>query len=68
MGAYALLDGLNIFLADADAPRSSQMPRRLPRQVLHHDTGENGELRLDIVENAVVGEVETVGDLFASPV
>ena len=44
------------------------MPRRLPRQVLDHDTGENSELRLDVVEDAVVGEVETVGDLLARPV
>jgi hypothetical protein len=44
------------------------MPRRLPRQVLNHDTGENGELRLDVVEDTLVGEIETVGDLFARPV
>jgi hypothetical protein len=65
---YALLDRLNIFLAHADAPRSAQMPRSLSRQVLDHDTGQDGKLSFDLVEDVVVGEVEAVGDLFARPV
>ena len=38
------------------------MPSRLSSQVLEHDAREHDELRVDLVQNGVVGEVETVGD------
>jgi hypothetical protein len=44
------------------------MPCRLSRKVLNHDTGEHGEFCLHIVQDAVIGEVETVGDLLARPI
>jgi hypothetical protein len=43
------------------------MPPRLPRQILHHDPAEDDELRVDGVEDAVVGEVEAVGDFDGEP-
>jgi hypothetical protein len=42
-------------------------PPRLPRQILHHDPAEDDELRVDGVEDAVVGEVEAVGDFDGEP-
>jgi hypothetical protein len=45
---YTLLHRLGILETNADPPRPAQMPRRLTRQVLHHDAGQHGELRLDV--------------------
>lgn len=38
------------------------MPAGLAGQILHHDAREHDEFRVDAVEDAVVGEVEAVGD------
>jgi hypothetical protein len=65
---YALLKCLYIFHAHTDSSRSSQMPCSLSGQVLNHDAGEDSELRFYIVQDAMVGEVESVGDLLARPV
>ena len=43
------------------------MPPRLPRQILHHDPAEDDEFGVDGVEDAVVGEVEAVGDFDGEP-
>ena len=39
------------------------MPCRLPLQILNHDAREYDEFRVDGVEDAVVGEVQAVGDV-----
>jgi hypothetical protein len=44
------------------------MPCSLSGQVLNHDAGEDSKLRFYIVQNAMVGEVKSVGDLLARPV
>jgi hypothetical protein len=43
------------------------MPPRLPWEILHHDPAEDDELRVDGVQDAVVGEVEAVGDFGGEP-
>lgn len=53
--SYALLDRLNIFPTNANAPCSAQMPGGLSGQILNHDAAEYSELSLDVVEDAVVG-------------
>lgn len=39
------------------------MPACFPLQILNHDTGENNQLGVDSIEDAMVGEVEPVGDV-----
>ena len=43
------------------------MPARLSRQILNHDPAQNDELGLHAVQNAVVREVQAVGDLDRQP-
>ena len=43
------------------------MPFRLGVQILRHDGGQDDELRLKDVEDAVVGEEEAVGDVGGDP-
>lgn len=64
---YALLNYLNIFMAYAHTPRSSQMPPRFPLQVLDHDTRENDHFRVNIVEDLAVGKVQPVSDVCGDP-
>jgi hypothetical protein len=58
---------LHILPPNPNPPHASQMPPRLPRQILHHNPGEDDELRFDGVEDAVVGEVQAVGDFEGEP-
>jgi len=64
---HTLLHPLHILKTDPDPPRASQMPPRLPRQVLHHDPAEHDKLGVDAVQQAVVGQVEAVGDFDGEP-
>jgi len=64
---HTLLHDLHIFKRHPDPPRAPEMPPRLARQVLHHDAAEHDELRVDAVEDGVVGEVEAVGDFGGEP-
>ena len=64
---YALLNCLNVFVAHAYAPRSSQMPPGFPLQVLDHDAGEHDYFRVDVIEDLTVGEVQAVGDVSGDP-
>lgn len=61
---HTLLHNLDIIKTNPNPPGAPQMPTRLPRQVLHHDAAEDHEFRLDLVQDAVVGEVEAVGDFY----
>jgi hypothetical protein len=65
---YTLLDRLNSFRAHPYSSRATEMPCSLSWQVLDHDTAEHCEFGLHIVEDAVVGEIKTVGNLLARPV
>lgn len=58
---------LHILKTNPDPSRPTQMPSSLAREILYHDTGEHDELRVDAVEDAVVGEVEAVGDFYRQP-
>ena len=51
---HALLNGLHIIVADADASSSSEVPACLSRQILDHDAAQDDELGVDAVEDAVV--------------
>lgn len=64
---HTLLHRLDILETNADPPRAAQMPPGLARQVLHHDVAEDHELRVDAVQDAVVGQVEAVGDFDGEP-
>jgi len=64
---YTLLNELDIIETDADTPRPTQMPARFEPQVLDHDAGQHDELGLDAVQDAVVGEVQAVGDFDREP-
>ena len=64
---HALLNKLNILKANPNPPRPSEMPARLAREVLDHDAAQDDELSVDAVEDAVVGEVEAVGDFDGEP-
>ena len=64
---YALLKRLDIIVADTDATGSSQVPACLSRQVLDHDAAQDDELGVDAVEDAVVRQVEAIGDLDGDP-
>lgn len=61
---HTLLHNLDILKTNPNPPDAPQMPTRLPRQVLHHNAAEDHEFRLDLVQDAVVGEVEAVGDFY----
>lgn len=43
------------------------MPTRLPFQILDHNAREDDELRVDAVEDGMVGKVEAVGDFDGEP-
>jgi hypothetical protein len=58
---HALLNRL--IIANANTPSPSEVPARLPREILDRDAAQDDELGLDAVEDAVVGEVKTVRDL-----
>lgn len=62
-----MLDGLDIIVADADPTSPSEVPACLARQILDHDAAQDDELRVDAVEDAVVGEVEAVCDFDGEP-
>lgn len=64
---HTLLNRLNIIIADPNPPRPSEVPARLAREVLDHDAAQDDELGVDAVEDAVVGEVEAVGDFDGEP-
>lgn len=64
---HALLNGLDIIVADANPPRPSEVPARLSREILDHDAAQDDELGVDAVKDAVVGEVETVCDFDGEP-
>lgn len=64
---YALLNRLDIFIAYAHTPRSTQMPPGFPLQVLDHDAGEHDHFRIDVIEDLAVGEVQAVGDVGGDP-
>lgn len=64
---HTLLNGLDIIVADANPPRPSEVPACLAREVLNHDAAQDDELGVDAVEDAVVGEVEAVGDFDGEP-
>jgi hypothetical protein len=66
--SYALLDRLNVISANADAPGAAQMPGGFSRQILNHDAAEYSELGLNVIENAVIGQIESVGNLLARPI
>ena len=58
---YTLLHHLHILLTNTHPPRPTKMPARLSTQILNHDTGQHHHLRVNGVENRVIGEIETVG-------
>lgn len=62
-----MLNNFNIIIANANPPRPSEVPARLAREVLDHDAAQDDELGVDAVEDAVVGEVEAVGDFDGEP-
>jgi hypothetical protein len=64
---YTLLHRLHVLERNSNPPCPPQMPPGLPREILHHDAAEDDELRVDGVQDAVVGEVEAVGDLGGEP-
>jgi hypothetical protein len=64
---HALLNNLNIIIADTNPPRPSEVPARLSWQVLDHNAAQDDELGVDAIEDAVVGEVETVCDFDGEP-
>jgi hypothetical protein len=64
---HTLLQRLSILHTNANAPRPAQMPRRLARQVLHHDAGQHGDFCLNIRQDALVGEEKAVGYVLACP-
>jgi hypothetical protein len=65
---YTLLKRLCILRADANPPRPTEVPRSLSRQILDHDAGQNSDFGFDIVQDAVVGQVETIRNLLACPI
>lgn len=64
---YALLNFLSIFHANSDPSCSSEMPSSLSREVLYHDTREDSDFSFDVVEYAMIREVQAVRDLFGGP-
>ena len=54
------MHALHILQTDTNPPQASQMPSRLSRQILYHNTSQHHDLRFDLVQNAVVGEVQAV--------
>lgn len=55
-----LLYGFDIFRRDTNPSRTSQVPARFSRCILHKDSREHNDLGLDWSEDSVVGEVEAV--------
>jgi hypothetical protein len=64
---HALLNRLNIIIANANTTSPSEVPACLSREILDHDAAQDDELGFDAVEDAVVGEVETVGYFDGEP-
>lgn len=54
-------------MAYAHTPRPPQMPPGFTWHVLDHDAGENDHLRVNIVKNLSVGEIESVSDVGRDP-
>ncbi|KAH8639573.1 hypothetical protein IG631_07343 [Alternaria alternata] len=44
------------------------MPGGFSGQILNHDAAEYSELGLNVIENAVIGQIESVGNLLARPI
>ena len=64
---YTLLHQLNIVRTHTQPPNSAQMPRRLVPQVLDHDSRKHYQFRIDPIEDAVVGEIETISYISSDP-
>lgn len=64
---YTLLHQLNIVRTHTQPPNSAQMPRRLVPQVLDHDPRKHYQFRIDPIEDAVVGEIETISYISSDP-
>jgi hypothetical protein len=60
---YTLLDRLCILNCHTRPPDAPQMPRRFQRQVLDHNGRQNDQFRLNGAKNAVVAEIEPIGEL-----
>ena len=54
-------------MAYAHTSRSPQMPPGFTWHVLDHNAGENDHLRVDVIKNLSVGEIESVGDVLRDP-
>ena len=67
MNFYALLNRFNVFIADAHAARSTQVPPSLSFQILDHDAGQHDHFRVDVVKNLPVREVQAIGDIGRVP-
>lgn len=62
-GTYTLLYELNIIEAYTNSPRSAQVPRSFERQVLDGNAGQNHHLRVDLIENRHVAQIEAICNL-----
>lgn len=54
---HALLKDLDVLHTDANPSCASEVPTGLSRQILYHDTGQNCDLGLHVVQYAVVREI-----------
>jgi hypothetical protein len=54
---YTLLKHFDVFNTDTNPSRTSEMPACLSRQILYHDTGQDCDLGLYIIQDAVVREI-----------
>jgi len=64
---HTLLKHLCVLHAYPNSSSPSEMPASLPGQILDHDTRENRNLGLDVVQDTMIRKVESIGDLFARP-
>lgn len=58
---HALLDQLNVIMADTDPSGTSKVPTSLDLCVLNHDSGEHNNLGIYVIQDRTIREVETVG-------
>lgn len=60
---YALLHQFHILHTNTDSPGSPQMPCSFQRKILYHDSSQRNQLCIQWCEDAMIREIETVGDL-----
>lgn len=58
---------LYIFLANSYPPDAAKMPVCLASQILDHDSRQNHQFRLHVIQDGMIGQIEPVGDLGADP-